>query len=67
MPVSYIPSQLEAPATTALTLRDSPSKLLLNDIKLVFSLVRYIPYIFLPLRAKNKYTTRTSPTYIWIY
>ncbi|KAF8246305.1 hypothetical protein K440DRAFT_602677 [Wilcoxina mikolae CBS 423.85] len=61
MPVSYIPSQLEAPATTALTLRASPSKLLLNDVKLVFSLARYIPYIFLPLRAQNKYD-EVAPT-----
>ncbi|KAI5843615.1 hypothetical protein BZA05DRAFT_321457, partial [Tricharina praecox] len=58
---SYIPSQLEAPATAALTLRASPFKLLLDDAKLVLSLVRWIPGIFLPLRSKNRYA-ESSPT-----
>lgn len=53
MPVSYIPSQLEAPARASLTLRASPSRLLLKDLKLAFSLVRWLPYIILPLRSDS--------------
>ena len=52
MPVTYIPSQLEAPPSTAapaLTLRASPSWLLFSDLKQALKLAKLIPHIFLPL------------------
>lgn len=61
MPVSFIPSQLEAPRTAALPLKASPSKLLYDDVKHVSSIARYIPWIFLPLRSQNRYA-ESSPS-----
>ncbi|KAA8910666.1 hypothetical protein FN846DRAFT_938118 [Sphaerosporella brunnea] len=61
MAVTYIPSQLEAPSQASLTLRSSPTRLLLNDLKLIVTLARWIPQIFLPLRSRSKYA-ESHPT-----
>lgn len=58
MPVSFIPSQLDAPSVAAaLTLRDSPSRLLFKDIRLAFRNSHYLPYLFFPLRIKSGYSS----------
>lgn len=57
MPVSYLPSQIDGGAfTTPLNFRDSPFQLLWADIKLVASLLLWIPHIFLPLKTTSSYS-----------
>lgn len=57
MPVSYLPSQLDGGAfTTPLNFRDSPFQLLWADIKLVASLLLWVPHIFLPLKTTSSYS-----------
>ncbi|RPB16964.1 hypothetical protein P167DRAFT_499627 [Morchella conica CCBAS932] len=57
MPVSYLPSQIDGGASsTPLNFRDSPFKLLWADIKLVASLLLWVPHIFLPIRSTNRYS-----------
>ncbi|KAI5798575.1 hypothetical protein FPQ18DRAFT_254108 [Pyronema domesticum] len=63
MPVSFIPSQLDAPSVAAaLTLRDSPSRLLFKDIRLAFRNSHYLPYLFFPLRIKSGPYDEITPT-----
>ncbi|KAG0132044.1 hypothetical protein HOY82DRAFT_558723 [Tuber indicum] len=54
---SHPPSQT-APGSGAssLNFRSSPWKLLASDIKLVFTLILWIPHIFLPWRSTNPYS-----------
>lgn len=57
MPVSYLPSQIDGGAsTTPLNFRDSPFRLLWADIKLVASLLLWVPHIFLPLKTTSPYS-----------
>lgn len=57
MPVSYLPSQIDGGAsTTPLNFRDSPFRLLWADIKLVASLLLWVPHIFLPLKTTSSYS-----------
>ncbi|RPA96473.1 hypothetical protein L873DRAFT_1845397 [Choiromyces venosus 120613-1] len=56
-PVSYLPSQTTPDSgTSSLNFRSSPWKLLAADIKLVFTLLLWVPYIFLPWRSTNVYS-----------
>jgi hypothetical protein len=66
MKVSYIPSQLEAPTTVAVTPRASPGKLLVYDIKLVLELIQWLPWILMPFGgAKNRSIFITLFVYIY--
>lgn len=57
MPVSYLPSQIDGGASsTPLNFRDSPFKLLWADIKLVASLLLWVPHVFMPIRSTNRYS-----------
>lgn len=57
MPVSYLPSQTDGGAsTTPLNFRESPFRLLWADIKLVASLILWVPHIFLPLKTTSKFS-----------
>ncbi|KAG0633965.1 hypothetical protein HOY80DRAFT_988791 [Tuber brumale] len=55
--VSYLPSQTTPDSgTSSLNFRSSPWKLLASDIKLVFTLLLWVPHIFLPWRSTNPYS-----------
>ena len=54
-PVSYRPQKEGAEAVT-LGFRESPLKLLLADTKLFFTILRWLPKFFAPIRTQNPYS-----------
>lgn len=57
MPISYLPSQIDGGASTSpLNFRDSPFRLLWADIKLVATLLLWVPHIFIPVKTTNPYS-----------
>ncbi|CUS10898.1 unnamed protein product, partial [Tuber aestivum] len=55
--VSYLPSQTTPDSnTSSLNFRSGPWKLLVTDIKLVATLLLWVPHIFLPWRSTNPYS-----------
>jgi hypothetical protein len=56
LPVSFLPSPSDSTTgAVAVSFRDSPLRLLLLDIKLVCTLLRWLPRFFAPLRTGNRY------------
>ena len=54
-PVNYRPQQASA-ETITLGFRESPLKLLLADTKHFFTVLRWLPRFFIPIRTQNPYS-----------
>jgi hypothetical protein len=74
--VSYLPSQIDGEAaTSSLNFRSSPWKLLCEDIKLVFTLLIWLPYLVSPVRTTNprselypsRMNIRDLVLHIWLF
>lgn len=52
--VKYIPAQMDALTGSSISaLHSSPTMLVLRDIRVLLSNLRYLPYIFIPLQSKS--------------